>query len=784
MVQWNPSSPNSIGLEWEVGVESVTPLSTTTSCAAFLCTSTATETITNIYLPHNWSGPSTGYGKLAVDVYDLSNTGAGGTPTVTQYAPTGDTATTNVFAPSPSWGSTLVAGNVYTKLNDGVTYNDSSYCAYTATSYSRHKFGTAGVTGQISSVSFYVRAFGYSGTSGKLNVDLYNGTTYVSTLGSISPPGNGDDTPRGFQTYTVGPFTTNPLTGVAWTATDVANFSTGTNLLVQLTLVNNNVSVSWLSMVVSAGTDNRKATGATALQTTLPTGYQTNLPCVLAASWAKVSGTNYLIAARRIDDPTGAAATLIPQPVYLGTAASPWTGKSYSATIDSSGFLTSAGSLDTTKTYPFWLGTSGGAISVDSEPYWDFKLEPVNATSTCKQFVSGASAQAYKSLRFAVGYAAGSTPNADLTVKLKRTSDNVQFGGNATLTAVAWPTMTSLGTIVDNQFSQGNVIMRLAQIDLASSGTLAAATDYYLEFTTTATASWFLGMLDATASHALTGNITYAGSTDQANVAGTGIPQADYIARIAAAPVTPSSITVTNTTGTINGTAIDYAAISWVNGGSLGAAFLRWEINRSEDAGVTWVSIGTIGTEATVTFNDYEGKRSNANQYRVRSVRSDGANSDWLVETGTVTPAAVAGAKALFTTNAASSLTVGYVPHGTSATYDFLSAAETIYLALHNRDYHASFKPLEQRGLRWSFEVQVWVGSGTPTGGAGVQAYSTLRALADSATPPYLCLHTGDGERFFGTIMVATGARDVVAGVYLASVVFTQTQLAPSAVAL
>jgi hypothetical protein len=784
MATYNPSAPNTIGLEWEVATESVTPLSTTTSCAAFLCTSTATETITNIYLPHNWSGPGTGYGKLAVDVYDLASTGAGGTPTVTQYAPTGDTSTTNVFAPSPSWGSALTAGNVFTKLDDGTSYNDADYCAYTATSYSRHKFGTAAVTGQISSVSFYVRAFGYSGTSGKLNVDLYNGTTYVSTLGSISPPGNGDDTPRGFATYTIGPFTTNPLTGVAWTATDVANMSTGTNLLVQLTLVNNNVSVSWLSIVVSAGTDSRKATGATALQTTLPSGYQTNLPCVLASPWSKVSGTSYLIVARRIDDPTGAAATLIPQPVFLASAATPWTGKSYSATIDSSGFLTSAGSADATKTYPFWLGTNGGAISVDSQPYWDLKIEPVHATSTCKQFVSGASGQAYKALRFAVGYKSGSTPQADLTVKLRRTSDNVQFGGNATLTTTAWATSTSLGTIVDNQFSQGNVTMRLAQIDLATSGTLATSTDYYLEFTSAATSAWFLGMLDATASHALTGNVTYAGSTDQANVAGVGVPQADFIARIAAAPATPSSITVTNTTTTINGTSIDYAAISWVETGSLGAAFLRWEIDRSEDAAVTWVNIATIATEATLTFSDYEAKRNNANKYRVRIVRSDGANSDYVTETGTVTPAAVVGAKALFTTNALSSLTVGYVPDGTDATYEFLSASETVYLALHNRDYQASFKPLEQRGIRWSFRVQVFNSTGNPSAGAGVQAYTVLRAIADSATPPYLCLHTGDGERFFGTIVVPQGQRDLATGVYFAQVTFTQTQAAPTVVAL
>ena len=36
------------------------------------------------------------------------------------------------------------------------------------------------------------------------------------------------------------------------------------------------------------------------------------------------------------------------------------------------------------------------------------------------------------------------------------------------------------------------------------------------------------------------------------------------------------------------------------------------------------------------------------------------------------------------------------------------------------------------------------------TGGAGTGAYTALRAIADNSDAPYLCLHTGDGQRFFG----------------------------------
>ena len=46
--------------------------------------------------------------------------------------------------------------------------------------------------------------------------------------------------------------------------------------------------------------------------------------------------------------------------------------------------------------------------------------------------------------------------------------------------------------------------------------TLAAATNYYFDFTSSTSSGnpWLLVMLDGTASHALTGNVTYGGSTE------------------------------------------------------------------------------------------------------------------------------------------------------------------------------------------------------------------------------------------------------------------------------
>jgi len=781
-VTYNPSTPLTLGPEWTPATEGVTPLTTPTTIAAWWCDSAVTETISTIYVPHTWTGPSSGYGKLVVDVYDLADSGAGTALTTTRYQPNETKANSNLFAPNPTWGSVTTTAHTYI---DETTYTDSDYLALTATSYARLAFNTTAFSGQVASVSFDIRVFGYIGTTGQLAVDLYNGSTYVSRLGTISPPANGDDTPKGFVTYRLGPFTTNPLTGVAWTATDIANMDTGTNLMVQIGIKSGNagnVGVSWLSMIVESGADKRVATGSTATQTSLPSGTQTNLPVTLASNWSKVSGTNYLLVARRLDDPTGVAPTLIPQPIYLASASCPHVnGQSYTSTVESSGLLASAGSVDTSKTYGFWLGTSGGAISADSQPYFDLKVRPCHATSTLKQGFLG-TANTYKGLKAVIGYTA--TPEANLSVKIKRTSDNVQLGGTATVTTAILDASTYLGSIVDGDYGQGTIDLYLVDIDLASTAGLAAVA-YYFEFTSTTLSSWWIALLDATASHSLTGNQTFGGSTYQADVAGSGVAAGDFLVRASTAPVVPSSITVTLTTATINGVSIDYADVDWVNGGALGAAFSRWEVERSEDSGTTWVQVATIATEATVTFADYEGKRGTACKYRVRSIRTDEARSDWVTQSGTITPVASSSAKAIFTTNSNSALTVGYTPHGVEMVFEDLTAAETVFVKLHARDYQASFRPLEQRGIRWPFTAQVHTSPSAPSAGAGVRAYGALRAIATDPDAPYLCLHTADGERFFGALQVGSFRRMLDGtGAYLAECVFTETQGDSSAVAL
>jgi hypothetical protein len=173
-VAWDASAPSTLGIDWEVATESVLSLSSPSTCAAWFVDSTVTETISTLYVPHTWTGASTGYGKLAVDVYNIADAGAGSTLTETRYQPNEDDSAVNMFGTSPAWTS-LSAGSCYTKV-DETTADDSDYLNFTWTSKNRYAFNTAAMSAalQVSEVKWEIRAFGYWGTTGSIYVDLYS----------------------------------------------------------------------------------------------------------------------------------------------------------------------------------------------------------------------------------------------------------------------------------------------------------------------------------------------------------------------------------------------------------------------------------------------------------------------------------------------------------------------------------------------------------------------------------------------------------------------------------
>ena len=778
MATWDPAATGTVGLRWPLTSESYTSLSTVSSCVAWYVASSATETIASMQVPLQWSGPSNGYGKLEVSVYDIADAGAGQTLSETTYSPNADTSASNMY--NDAWAS-ISAGSVYSRIDDGSSYSDTDYIWFPNDSSVRMEFNTGAMSAslQVTQVEFDIRTFKLDGTTGVLYVDLYNGSSYVSRLATVSPSRSGTDTTKPFDTTRIGPFTTNPATGLAWTATDIINMdSTGLEILLSCGSGKGNVAVSWFRMIVTTGTDKRKAVFTTALQTSKPSGVSTSTTLTPAANWSKLSGTNYLLVARRVDDPTGVAQTIVPELLNLQGDDPPGThGQPYSSTIDSAGVLATIGSAVTTRSQPFWLGTSGGAISADSEPYWDLVLKPVyTGVGNNRQDFNNATNTAYKGITLLVGKSG--TPTADLTVSVWNSGHTVQQGGSATVATTDLTSAALVGSIVDSTY--GTVSLYSVTVQMASSATLAAATTYHFDFASSTTSGnpWLILMADATAGHALTGNQTYGTSTLQATAAGSAVAQGDFLVWVQSTITAPTGLTAVATNTTINGVDLQYADIDWTNGATLAGLWSRHEIQRSEDGGTTYTEIGRItSAEATQTFADYEAPRGTACKYRVRHVRTDGALSDWTTLSGTCTLTGTTGLT-VFTSNASSALTVGFYVSGDAAQYEFLTAAQTVYHQLHDRDYQVAFKPIENRGIRWAFDINIHGGPADPSAGNGVQAFEALRALGESTTATTVCLITGDNERFFGTLDVATGSRINSAKIYRASVVFTETSAA------
>jgi hypothetical protein len=368
----------------------------------------------------------------------------------------------------------------------------------------------------------------------------------------------------------------------------------------------------------------------------------------------------------------------------------------------------------------------------------------------------------------------------------------VQFGGTGTLevadlddAAIA----TAVGTFDYNSVS---FTVYSVLVELASAGTLAAGTSYYLQLASTTGSStpWLVMGLDAAATHSYTGNQTYGGATQQGYLDGSPQATTDYLVNIASVPTAPAGLTgaVLTTALPDNGGSdcdpgdMSYAHLNWTSS-ALGGSFVRYEVARTYDDGVTWEDIAWVTDEADSDFDDYELRRGIDTKYRVRVVRDDLTSSEWTTLATAVNAAASPGAL-LFVSNSDAALSTGYVLIGPKQEYEFLSAAEVVFLRMHNRDFQAAFRPLEDRGVRWSFSVIVYVAdtpAGTPPGGEGFAAFDALRAIAE-ADVPYVALLTPDGDVLYGAVQVPKGTRTEPAQYYVASCTFTQTQAAPSIV--
>lgn len=402
----------------------------------------------------------------------------------------------------------------------------------------------------------------------------------------------------------------------------------------------------------------------------------------------------------------------------------------------------------------------GAGDTADSQPYALLADALVYTGQDAEQEFSDAAADDYGVLQFLVWH--DGTPTGDLVVTVKRRSDNVQMGGAFTLTPTEYAELAEVG----------NGWKRVTG-SLASAATLAAATQYYIEFssTTTSDVPWVVQLLDTESQ----GNAyTFGGTTDRAVANGAESDDYDLEVTLSTVPDAPTGFAVETETqslpddGTCCVAGIEYAALSW-NQTILGADFWYYEVQRSEDGGTTWATIALMVTEVDATFDDYEGLRNVMATYRVRVIRLDGAASGWTT-TGVATPTTT-GNEWVFVANEMPSLNCAYNT-GPIINYRFLHSADVVYRKMYGRPYQVQFQPLEDRGVE--FDLPLTVDANDPPTLPGVVVFDRIRALAENDALSYICVLDPDGNRWLAGLLVAEGTADKYLSIYKTIATVTQ----------
>lgn len=386
-----------------------------------------------------------------------------------------------------------------------------------------------------------------------------------------------------------------------------------------------------------------------------------------------------------------------------------------------------------------------GVQSVDAQPY--VTATPVLVSGTVQQEVSGATADDYGGVVVACRYDPDNAASGDLTVTLKRRSDNMVMA-----------TATISQALADQFPEDATAGWRrvLAQFD--ATATLAAATQYYLAFTAEEPGEWEVAAMTGIPAlgSPVTGVATYGGTADVATYGGGDVSAGDIAAMVYVLPDPISGLTIEARSDPVVGagetctvTAIGKLTLAWDATEDEG---LSVEIQRSDDT-TEWQTIALITDADVDLFDDFEARITEESCYRVRTVsKATGITSDWSATVCATREAF--GCGYTFTSNEYPDRNVAYGDIYDSEavrTYEFPEADERVFRTVYGRDFQLGFRPLERRGMK--FSRLLLVSALTVPDRPGPGAFDRLRDLAAAATS-YVCVCDEDGNRWYATIDV------------------------------
>lgn len=462
---------------------------------------------------------------------------------------------------------------------------------------------------------------------------------------------------------------------------------------------------------------------------------------------------------------------------------------SYSPTLNSDGTISELGPRGT-RGYGVWLEKSTADGSVDGQPYAALHAEIANDTTMPAQsFITGAGSIDYENLRVLIAVATVDTDElqsyslattatsiADLEITVHTDSTGVQVGSTYVLTEDDYLELPIVPASITGD--DAIVVSRYRVLEIPLTGvTLSATTKYFVKFSSTQSPvgaagepTWTVLYLGSAGPVLVTdgfeagfGGSTYGFGTAVANVL-TEDALADAPMTISTVGSAPSDfavaidtqVLITDTQATTPSWLVhnvEFASITW-SGTSLGADFLRYEIERSEDEGVTWATIASITDELVEEFRDYEGLRNTECTYRMRVVPTWFIPGAWTDEES-VTPV-LAECSLLFTSNEDPTLNQGYVDTGGKRTWSFQTADEKEAHVLVGRSYQVVTGPLEYRGDKFDVVLAVWAGS-TPEN-TGRAMFDHIESLNSAATS-YVTVLDDNGRRWYADVSVTEGTR-------------------------
>lgn len=549
----------------------------------------------------------------------------------------------------------------------------------------------------------------------------------------------------------------NPATGAAWTAADVEKFDTTDSAILGIVEQQNggtpgsvHLEQAWMEAATIG--EARVATGSVAISSA---GYIT-VPLLTPAggTWAKVTGHTYEYVLRRVGS-SGAvrwrtldSGTLMPE------------GHTSAVVALTDGVIVDTDDIGPTKTavHAIIPRTTAPANSIDAQPYAEVVPALTKSFQDTQLDFSAAAAATYGTVTVICKH--GGNPSANLFIAVRKRSDASQIGGFLVITKAMCDAAPEVGDgwhrVVEN---------------LQTLAPLATGTQYFLNASASLSGvgadAWYIAALDTTGSGNDQGYGSASSPVDQGTVNGVRSPRYAPMMTISQVLTTDralhhevrvQSLDVADDSG-CSVSRWEYVHLAW-NASAYGAQFDYYEVQRSEDHGVTWVTIARRNTEASPSYDDYGCARGVAVRHRIRPVLISGSPEAWsTMGSGEVTCRA-SGYEVGLISDTDPSLNLAFEwKGGGDTTYTFPSEDNRELLELYGRDYFVEEMGTEERGVRFQFSVIVGTTNDPPPGGTGAKAFAPLRALISNATLPYVIYLDSLGNRHYATIKFLSGTR-------------------------